>query len=199
MIQLLSTDNARPPVISFKLVAVEDRDRTIADGMLRYKDTPFVNVRAPGSKDSMDYGAEDYIRNKREAVLRNAPGAWPMEWLVRLEEQYKAWLSDATSDVVLSGTHIKNWPNLTPSEVQNLLGLGLKTIEDVANMNSQSQANYGLGAVLLKQKAETYLRNAEDSGKMVEEVAALRVALEEAKTQIADLRAAATKAFRNGK
>jgi len=179
--------------------AVEDRERTIADGMVRYKDVAFINVRAPGSKDSMDHVAEEYIWNKRSAALRNAPGAWPMEWVVRLEEAYKSWLADATSDAVLSGTHIKNWPNITPAEVQNLLALGLKTIEDVANMNSQAMANFGLGAVILKQKAETYLRNAEDSGKMVEEVVALRVALEEAKTQIADLRAAATKAFRNGK
>ena len=73
---------------------------------------------------------------------------------------------------VVDGMPLEQWPPMTPGLVANLKAIKIFTVEQLAGISDGHLQNIGLGGRQLRDKAEAWLRQAED-GKEVERVNAL--------------------------
>lgn len=145
-------DNARPPLVNFERRAEEDRSASLEANRYVAKDVDIALVTQPGSKDRVERPVLEWFEMLAKEVDN---GRFPLEWLQRLRTAYKAWQTD--QEIPENGTPVGNWPMLSPAQVTNLRRVGLMTVEDVAAMNEQAMAAYGMGARELKSLAEKYL------------------------------------------
>jgi hypothetical protein len=60
--------------------------------------------------------------------------------------------------------------------VKSLLDAKVRTVEDLAQANEETIAMLGMGGRALKDKAVSWLQSANSTGKVTEELAAMRVA-----------------------
>lgn len=162
----------RPPFVRFEQRAVEDRAASIASGGYKVRDVDFVIVMQVGAKDTFEKDAVEWLADIERAA---GNGAYPAEWATHFRQKYEAY--KAGQDAPELGTSVRQWPSLSPAQVQNLIAAGIRTVEDVAAMNEPTMQRVGMGARDLKQKAQTYL-DAREGNKAVEQVAALRAELE---------------------
>lgn len=159
---------ARPPFVEFKQVAVEDRNASIEAGRRITKNVNMAFVMQPGSRDQVEKVAEEWIEQiKRQAYL----GSYPETWAQHFEAKFKAWL--AGIDGPLEGMPIREWPVLSPAEVENMLSAKVMTVEDLANLSEDAIANLGMGTRALRDKARAWLDAAVDTGKSAERISAL--------------------------
>lgn len=168
----------RPPYITFEVVAEEDRAASIEKGHYVAKDVVYAIVTPQGSKDRIPRQVDDWFANLREQVRQ---GRFPQEWLRNFQEQYNAWKSGR--EIPLHGSPVANWPAASPAQVRALQAANLLTVEDLAAANEEALHRLGMGGRALKQRAVEWLAAAAGTGKIAEEVAAL-------KQQNADLLAA---------
>ena len=87
-------------------------------------------------------------------------------------EIYARWKKGQEAPV--DGNSIKNWNALSPAQCENLMGVGLRTIEDVAQAPDDSMRRYGIGIQELKNKAKAWLQAAKDHGPLTEEITKLK-------------------------
>lgn len=172
-IQIQAQD--RPPYLSFKIESVEDRAASIAAGHYMAKDEIYVTVHRPGSRDTHVEIAEAWIRKQEE---RADAGLTPVEWAQHFRRQFEAFKNK--QELPPDGSPLKHWPVLSPSQVENLLSLGFKTIEDVAGAPDSSLDKL-MGGITLKQKARAWLDEAKTKGASAETIAALEVKLNDLK------------------
>jgi hypothetical protein len=177
----------RPPYISFEMRPVEDRAATLAadDGLPKYKDTPFVIITPPGSKDQIEREASFWFEEKAAHVRE---GRWPAAWHTAFKEAYAAWTRD--EEPPANGFSIRDWPALTKSQFDSLRNLRIMTVEDVAAMNEEAIGRLGMGGRALKQRAAEFLTTAKDTSAASERNAALVAEVASLKAQIAALTAA---------
>lgn len=143
--------------VEFELRPVEDRDATIRAGHMVYRDVEFAVITPAGGKLTVE----------KECTP---------EVVARFRPQYDAWKAGLEEPV--AGTHVRNWPALTPGEVKTLLEANVRTVEDAAAMSEQTVQRLGMGGRKLKDKAVAWLKSANDTGKVAEQLAALQVRLE---------------------
>lgn len=143
--------------VEFELRPVEDRDATIRAGHMVYRDVEFAVITPAGGKLTVD----------KECTP---------EVIARFKPQYDAW--KAGLDEPVAGTHVRNWPSVTPAEVKTLLEANVRTVEDAAAMSEQTIQRLGMGGRKLKDKAVAWLKSASDTGKVAEQLAAMAVRLE---------------------
>jgi Asp-tRNA(Asn)/Glu-tRNA(Gln) amidotransferase C subunit len=82
---------------------------------------------------------------------------------------------------------------LTPAQVENLTKLNVLAVEDLAQANEQTIMALGLDGRVLKKKAQDWLAAQGDTGKIVEQLSALRVAFDQMQKDYTELRATTTK------
>jgi hypothetical protein len=70
---------------------------------------------------------------------------------------------------------VRNWQFPSPAQVDHLLSLNLRTVEDVATANEESIQRLGMGGNGLKQAAADFLKGAAGDGRLIKELDALRV------------------------
>lgn len=164
----------RPPYVQWEVVAVEDRNASIEAGRKVFKNVNMANITPPGTKDVFPRVAEEWLADIRQ---KSMDGRWPAQWVEHFEAQFKAW--KAGQDIPESGTPLKGWPLLSPAEVNNLIGANVRTVEDLAALTEEGIRNAGMGARALRDKARAWLETATGPGKLAEEVAAMKVQLEQ--------------------
>lgn len=189
--------DARPPYVEFIQVAEEDRDATIANGSISYKDVDFAHITPMGSKDRIERKVADWFDLLEKEVIAQR---FPQEWLSQYKAAYAAWKEG--KEIPIDGTPLVTWPILSPSQVKTLVGLKLRSVEDLAQANEETLRRIGMGANELKQRANNWLKAA-SGGKIAEQLTALQVklsqleernkALEEQNAKFAAQAAAATK------
>lgn len=162
---------ARPPYVTFEVRAEEDRTASIEAGHYVAKDVTYAMITPQGSKDRIERQVDDWLVNLKQQV---AEGRFPQEWLRNFQEQYKAWKEGR--EIPLSGHAIVNWPAVSPAQVKQLQQARILTVEDLAGANEETVGHLGMGARALKQRAVEWLAAAKDTGKIAEEVAALKAA-----------------------
>lgn len=172
----------RPPYVTFEMKPVENREKSLAQGMTVYDDVPFVLITPQGSRDQIERQADEWFAQQRQHV---ANGRMPAAWLSAFEAAFKAWKNDEEPPV--NGTHISQWPGLPKSQYEALRQLRILTVQDVAAMNEEAIARIGMGARALKDKATAFLEAANGPGKLSEETNALRVRVAEQDAIIKDL------------
>jgi FtsZ-binding cell division protein ZapB len=166
---------ARPPYVEFKQVAVEDRNASIEQGRRVAKNINMAYVMQIGSKDQTEKIAEDWLAQlKRKSV----EGEYPEAWVKHFDAKFQDWLAGRESPE--NGYPIREWAVLSPAEVENLLEMKIRTVEDLAAATEELlQKNLGLRT--LKQKAQAWLESA-NSG--AEQLAALKIENEQLKDTI---------------
>ena len=162
---------ARPPYVTFELRAEEDRAASIEAGHYVAKDVAYAMITPQGSKDRIERQVDDWFTNLQQ---QSQEGRFPVEWLRNFREQYSAWKEGR--EMPLTGHAIVNWPPASPAQVKQLLQAQIRTVEDLAAANEETVTRLGMGARALKQRAVEWLAAATDTGKIAEEIAAIKAA-----------------------
>ena len=173
---------ARPPYVVFETKAMEDRAASIEKGHYVTKDVHFAVVTPQGSKDRMEREVVGWFENLEQ---QSQEGRFPREWLKEFKLAYEAWKEGR--ELPLSGTPILTWPVASPAQVKQLLDLRIKTVEDLGAANEETINRMGMGGRALKDKAVSWLTAAKSTGKVTEELAALRSELADLKARNATL------------
>lgn len=117
-----------------------DNTKSEEEGRPIYVDTPYIQIMAPGNKDSI--------------VVRPAT----RDDKQRFAEHYRKYQAREDQDAV-EGTLLEEWPGISRSQVEELKFLNVRTVEQLANL-SDSNAQNIMGVHLLKDKAKKYLEEA---------------------------------------
>lgn len=172
------------PYVRFEYRSVEDRSIESSDGVTQLKDVAWAVVRAPGSKDSVEKLAEDWLDSLAKLARdERIPPTWPKEY----REAYKEWV--ATGEIPVSGTAIKTWPPLRPAAREMLLSLGVLTVEALAEANDEIVTRLGMGGISTRQMAQTWVKEAKGPGATAKALEAASVKSKELETTVASLQA----------
>lgn len=175
---------ARPPYVAFEYRAEEDRAASIEAGHYVTKDVVYALITPRGSKDRIERVADEwFVQLKSEADASR----FPSEWVKGFEQMYRDWKEGREAPV--NGVAVENWPAVSPSQLKTLQHLHIRTVEDLAAANEETIARLGMGGRALKQKAVDWLASAKDSGKLSEEMSALRAENENLRERNASLEA----------
>lgn len=164
----------RPPYVTFHNHAVEDRDASIAKGHYVTKDVVFAHITPMGSKDQVEVNAAEWFVQLAADVEQ---GRFKREWLNGYKEAFKSWQEGLDPDV--DGTSVLLWPILSPSQLQACQQARVRSVEDLAGANEETLSRLGMGARALKQRAIDWLAASQGTGKVSEELSALKVKVEE--------------------
>lgn len=165
----MDLQEARPAYVTFELRAVEDRAATIKNGYYTTKDVEMALVTPPYSKDCVEKECAAWLKENDEHVRNDRiPGTWRDQW----KAAYEAWKNG--QELPVNGTPIKGWGALSPAQQQNLLTIGIKTVEDLAAVNDEGARRIGMGAIDMKNRAAAWLKAASGPGKASQEIATLK-------------------------
>lgn len=176
---------ASMPYVEFQKVAVQDKPASEAAGRRITKDVDFAFIMQPGSKDRVERVATDWFAMLDRKVMDNAHDAYPPEWISALKHKYAAWKEG--HDAPLTGTSIREWPILSPAQVENFIALRIVSIEDVANMTEEAMGRYGMGSRELREKAREWLKGKSVAEEVMAENNALKAQLAEMAARLAAL------------
>jgi hypothetical protein len=163
-----TVDNNRPPYVTWETRPVEDRNASIASGHYVSKDVEYAIITRPGSRDTLDKEALVWLGEIREKCRK---GDLPPSWYEGFKASYDMWKTGETAPV--TGTPIKGWPPLSPAAQKDLIAAGIRTVEDLAEFSDSELSVIGTGAMSFKQKAQAWLKAANDTGKVAEQLAVL--------------------------
>jgi hypothetical protein len=163
-------DEPRPPYAVFETRTLEDRDASIAAGHYVGRDVIYALITPAGSRDRVEQEAESWLNNLEEGVKQDR---MPQNWLTHYRQAFQAFKE--SREMPVSGSPIKDWPGASASQINLLLDMNVRTIEDLAEANEETVARIGMGGRALKEKARTWLETASGTGKVAEELEALRV------------------------
>lgn len=166
----IQINEARPPYAQFFTRAEEDRTASEVAGHVVYREVDFVAITPQGSKDRIERYAEDWLRHiAREADVDRFDKAW----VAHYRQQYADF--KLGKETPANGTPITEWPVASIGQVKTLLGINVRTVEDLAQCNEETLLRLGMGGRALKDKAVAWLATANDVGKVTERIASLEV------------------------
>lgn len=164
-----AVDNERPAYVEFEEREFEDRAMTLAKGSYSTKMVAIAIITRPGSRDSLEKVAEEWLREMKE---KSRQGLIPPTWYPAYQAKYNEWKQGVTSEGV-DGTAIATWPLCGKALAKAFINAGIRSVEDLAQVSDQDLQNVGTGALGMKQKAKIWLEQANGHGKTVERVADL--------------------------
>lgn len=157
----------KPPFVVFSIKAVEDREKTIASGRFSTRNEDFATITPHGSRDRIERNVADWFTMLATQV---SEGRFPAQWLEYYENLHKRW--KASQDEPATGTWVRNWPAISPAQVETLLNFGVSTVEALAEAKPAVVAALGSEGPALQERAKAWL-DSSHSG-VAEELAALR-------------------------
>jgi hypothetical protein len=163
-------DEPKPPYVRFEIRPEEDRAATIKAGHYVGNDVVYAIVTPAGTKDRIEKKVDDWLANLEEGVKQERV---PESWLHHYRRKYEDY--KASRETPETGAPIKDWPSVTPAQVNSLLDMGITTVELLAEANEEALARLGMGARALKQKAVIWLESSNEQGKLVEKMNALEI------------------------
>ena len=159
----------RRPFIRFERVPVDDKAASDEAGHYVAKDVDYVLVTPAYSKDVFKQEVSSWFEQCQRDV--NA-GRLPDKWLYDFKEMYQRWQNG--QEMPPNGTPIKGWGVISPAMQQTLIHMNILTIEDLSQVNDEGMKRIGMGALDLKNKAQAWLDQMNDKGKLTMEMAALK-------------------------
>lgn len=172
----------RPPFVVFETRAEEDRQASIEAGHYVTKDVDYALITPAGSKDRVERVASEWFIHLARQVDE---GRFPAAWLDAFKSKFEGWKKG--QEVPVSGTSVRQWNVLSPSQCKNLLDLHLLTIEDLAAANEESLARLGMGGRDLQRRAREWLAASGNVGQVAERAAALAAENEALKARMATM------------
>ena len=165
----LSRREKSPAYIKFVTEAkhlVKESERA---GRYIAKDVEMVEVRQIGGTDSVKFEVEDWLKRTRQDV---AAGRLDESLAERYEEMYRRWKNG--QELPVEGTPIRTWPVISPAQAETCCAIGVRTVEELAELPDEGLRKLGMGGVTLKQKAKDWIVAGNDKGKVVQELAAMK-------------------------
>jgi hypothetical protein len=178
----------RPPYVVFEVKSEEDRAASIASGRYSVKDVDYAIITPIGSKDRIERRADEWLEQMREQSgggRSGEPARIPASWYSHFQGVFDHWKKG--QEAPINGTAIKNWPAASPAQVKLLLNAHVTCVEDLAQANEEIITRIGMGGRDLKAKAQAWLAASADTGKVAEEINALRVQYEQAQAKNVEL------------
>lgn len=167
------------PLIAFEQRAEEDRTATIETGRLVSKDVDYVIIRTPGSKDTVEKVATEWLE-QCERDCRSIPPRYPKEWAAGHRENYRRWKEGL--EIVPEGFPMRNWAGASAAQVANCARANILTVEALAMANDDALGMIGMGGRSLKDRAKAWLDSSK--GNVGEELNALRSKVAELEEQL---------------
>lgn len=166
---------AKIPYVRFEKQAREDRSASIEKGHVVMVDVDVVHITPPGSKDTVVRDVKEWLEQNKTQMNE---GRLDPAWYEAYTRAYSSWVE--TGETPEEGTNIRNWPLLTPAQVETLTSMKILTVEGLAGASEDVLNRLGMGGRALKEKASQWLEAQNgSSGKLAAENEALRVANEE--------------------
>lgn len=136
-------------LVKFEVKAKKDSAESLKEGRPVFKDTIYVDIRAPG--------------DRLGGICRPAT----QRDIERFPEHYKAFLNRTSNDEKLVGTPLTEWALVTRSQVEELAFAHVKTVEQLAEMADVHGSRIS-GFYTLKQKAKDWLQVSKDNAAALE-------------------------------
>jgi hypothetical protein len=184
----------RPPYVVFEVKSEEDRELSISSGRYSVKDVDYAIITPMGSRDRIERRADEWLEQLREQSGNGRPGEparIPSGWFTHFQSAFDHWKKG--QDAPVNGTSVRNWPAASPAQVKILLHAHINCVEDLAQANEEVIKRIGMGGRDLKAKAQAWLDASDGSGKVAEEINALRVKYESSKLENAELQSKVSK------
>jgi len=132
-------------------------------------DVDMVEVIQKGARDGVKFEVSRWLRQNLAEV---AGQRLPREHEQRYKQMYDLWKNG--QEMPLEGTPIKGWAVIPPSQQEAIIHAGIRTVDDLAKMNGEAMQRIGMGAVMLKNKAQAWMAQAQDKGPLTLEMAKLK-------------------------
>lgn len=166
--ELLAKDG-KPAFVSFSTVARQLVKESELQGRYVARDVDMVTLRQIGSTDSVMFKVEDWLKQNKIDV---AQGRLPQTHMEAYAESYRRW--KLGQEIPVEGTPIKTWPAITPAQVETLLRIGVRTVEDLSRLSDEGLSKVGMGAIDLKNKAKAWIAAGNDKGKLAQDMTILQ-------------------------
>lgn len=178
----MQVHQARPPFVEFKQIAKHDPVKSEELGYRVTKNVDMAFIMQPGSRDQVEIGAQAWLDSIKRKMLDGAPDAYPQDWVDGFRKKYELWKEGM--EAPLNGTSVREWPVLSPAEVENFIANRILTIEDVSAMTEEAMSRFGMGARGLRDKAREWLSAKDLAGNALKENEELKKLLADALARI---------------
>jgi hypothetical protein len=159
----------KPAYVKFYTEPKELKKRSEEEGRYVAIDVDMVEVMQVGAADSVKFEVSRWLAQNQAEVSGQR---LPMEHAAHYKKMYELW--KAGQELPMEGTPIKGWAVIPPSQQEAIVRAGVRTVEDLAQMNGEAMARIGMGAVMLKNKALAWVAQAQDKGPLTMEMAHLK-------------------------
>lgn len=159
----------KPAYVKFDTISKELPKRSREEGHYVAVDVDIVTVRQIGATDSVIFEVDRWFKQNDVEVQA---GRLSLTHAQQYRRAYEAW--KAGQEMPLEGTPIKGWAVISPAQAETIIRAGVRTVEDLASMNAEAMGKIGMGAVMLKNKAQAWVAQAKDKGPLTMEMAELK-------------------------
>ena len=179
------SEAATAPWVEFRKVSEEDRQASVDAGTYIARDVDYAFITPAGSKDCIEKPVKEWFEQLATQVENSR---FPAEWLKAFRTRYESWVE--SGEIPVQGTSVKNWAVASPSQIEMLLKVNVRTVEQLAVANEEVIGRLGMGGRNLVEKAKAYTKQRESGvGKLAEENANLKQRLEQSDLVTAELKA----------
>jgi len=169
MLAINQDSEFKKPFIRFERVAVENKTKSLEAGHFVAVDVDYVNVTPPYSKDIFKQKVNIWLNQVEQDAIN---GRIPQEWVNDYKKAYEAFKNG--QELPLNGFPIKGWGIISPAQQETLIRMHVLTVEQLAEINDEGIRRVGMGAIDLKNKAQSWLKTLKKSGGAALELAELR-------------------------
>lgn len=149
-------------LIEFELRAIEDRNKTLESGHYAVSDVEFVIITQFGG----NHAVEKKVTPEQLVIWRNNPD------LKYIYDTYVAWKDGLESPVI--GFPLKEWPAASPAQIKSCAKLGIRAVEELAEIPDGKLSALGQGARSIRDKAREWLKVSANQGKVLEEISSVK-------------------------
>lgn len=152
------------PTVKFITEPEEDAFKSAESGHYVAIDVDFALVSAPASRDMVRFKVLQWIEQLK---ADEHSGRIPEGTSSRVKAAYDAYKKN--QEPPINGTSIKTVTFLSPAQVDTLLRMGINTVELLAELNAEGLERFGMGSVVIRDKARAWIKAAQGDGKLVNE------------------------------
>ena len=129
--------NPQGSFVEFYMESVEFKAESEKAGRPIFKEVPFIRIQHPGDRlNVLETKADDHYKRK-------------------YAQQWRAFEAGMTGQVI--GTPLEQWPQITKSQCKEAAYFGVRTVENLAEVNDAAIQRMGMGWMELRKKARDYL------------------------------------------
>lgn len=159
----------KPAYVEFAAEAKHLPLQSEREGRYIAVDVDMATVRQLGAPDGVKFEVKKWFeQNKRDVMA----GRLPREHEEYFKKAYEYWKQG--QEMPLEGTPIRGWAVISPAQAEIVVRLGIRTVEQLATINSEVTQRIGMGAVDMKNKALAWVAQANDKGPLTMQMAGLQ-------------------------